>query len=80
MKPSSSEEDKPGFESPQAPLEQMFIDEYLKGKGYNSIKELCHLPENEAKQLMIDACRFASGKLAEIESRAGFQQKIHYEG
>jgi hypothetical protein len=80
MKPPSPEKDKPGFESPQAPLEMMFIDEYLQGKGYASIKELCNLPEDEAKQLMIDACRFASGKLAEIESRAGFQQKIHYEG
>jgi len=80
MKSTTQDKDKPKFESPQAPLESMFIDEYLKGKGYSSIKELCHLPEDEAKQLMIDACKFASGRLAEIESRAGFQQKIHYEG
>jgi len=61
-------------------LEMLLIDEFLKEKGYGSIKELCHLPENEAKQLMIDACKFASSKLAEIESKAGFQKKIHYEG
>ena len=61
-------------------LEMLLIDEFLKEKGYGSIKELCHLPENEAKQLMIDACKSASSKLAEIESKAGFQKKIHYEG
>jgi hypothetical protein len=72
--------ENPNVESPQAPLELMFIDDYLREKGYGSIKELCHLPENQAKQLMIDACKFASARLAEIESRAGFQQKIHFEG
>ena len=76
----SAQKNRSGSESPQASLEMLLIDEFLKEKGYGSIKELCHLPENEAKQLMIDACKSASSKLAEIESKAGFQKKIHYEG
>jgi hypothetical protein len=48
-----------------------------KSKGLSSIKELCKLPENEAKKLMIDSCRFASLKLAEIESRSQFKKEIH---
>jgi hypothetical protein len=67
------------FESPQAPLEMMFIDEYLQNKGFSSMKALCNLPENEAKKLLIDACKFASLKLAEIESRIRFKEEIHYQ-
>jgi hypothetical protein len=77
MKPPTLKKDAPAFDGPQAPLEMMFIDEYLHTKGFSSIKELCNLPENEAKQLMIDACRFASLKLAEIESRAKFRTELH---
>jgi len=71
---------KPEIESPLASLETKLIDEYLKEKGFSSIKDLCRLPENEAKQLMIEACKFASARLTEIESRAGFKEKIRYEG
>ncbi len=76
----NAQNNRSGNDSPQAPLEMKFIDDFLKERGYGSVKELCHLPENEAKQLMIDACKHASARLAEIESRAGFQKKIHYEG
>jgi hypothetical protein len=79
MKSQTQNEDTSEFGGPQAPLEIMFIDEYLEGKGFSSIKELCPLPENEIKTLLIDACKFASLKLAEIEARARFRAEIHYE-
>lgn len=78
MKSLKLEKDAPAFNGPQAPLETMFIDEYLQSKGFSSIKELCNLPENEAKKLLIDACRFASLKLAEIESKAKFRGEMHF--
>ena len=68
--------DTPEIEGPEAALERALIDDYLKHKGY-AFKELCKLPEEEAKQLMIDACRYASLKLAEVESRDTFQKEIH---
>lgn len=77
MKSPTLEKAEPGFDGPQAPLETMLIDEYLQRKGFASIKELCNLPENEAKKLLIEACRFASLKLAEIESRARFRTELH---
>ena len=79
MKLPTYKEEVSGFEGPQGQLETMLIDEYLQSQGYASIKELCHLPEDEVKKLMISACRFASLNLAEIESRARFKKEIHHE-
>jgi hypothetical protein len=79
MKSPTQKEDASEFDGPQAPLEMMLIDEYLLSQGFSSIKELCHLPGNEAKRLLIAACRFASLQLAEIESRAKFRTEIHYD-
>jgi len=79
MESPTLKKDAPTFGGPQAPLEMMFIDEYLQSKGFSSIKALCTLPENEAKKLLIDACKFASLKLAEIESRTKFKEEIHYQ-
>jgi hypothetical protein len=79
MKSPTQKEEASEFDGPQATLEMMLIDEYLLSQGFSSIKELCHLPENEAKRLMIAACRFASLHLAEIESRARFKKEIHHE-
>ena len=63
-------------ENTQADLEMMYIDEYLREKGY-SMNDLSQLPKQEAKRLMIDACRYVSLKLAEVESRARLRSKIH---
>jgi hypothetical protein len=61
---------------PQSALERNFIVEYLKGKGHR-LETLSSLPEEEAKSLMKEACRYASLKLTEIESRAHFRDSIH---
>ena len=61
---------------PQSALERNLIEEYLKGKGQR-LETLAQLPEEEAKVLMREACRYASLKLAEIESRAHMRDSIH---
>jgi hypothetical protein len=66
----------PPVEGPESELECMYIKEYLAGKGYR-FRDLIDLPKDKARQLMIDACNYASGKLAEIESRARFREEIH---
>ncbi len=63
-------------EGPQSTLERKLIKEYLVNKGYHPT-DLRKLPKDVARELMIEACRYASLKLAEVESRARFQQKIH---
>lgn len=79
MKLPIPQQGTPDSNSPQAPLETMFIDEYLQRKGFSSLKELCELPEAEAKKIIVEAFKFASLKLAEIESKAKFRGEIHYQ-
>lgn len=61
----------------QSALEQKYIEEYLQCKGY-SLEDLKDLPKEEIKRLMTEACSYSSFKLAELESRAKFREKIHY--
>jgi len=59
----------------RALLEKGLIDEYLKNKGYDR-KSLKKLPEDEAHRLMTEASIYASGKLAEIETKARYKQTL----
>jgi hypothetical protein len=79
MKTPTLQKDIPIYEGPETHLESMFIEEYLQTKGFSSIKELCNLTEAEAKKILIEACKFASLKLAEIESRVRLTNEIHYQ-
>jgi hypothetical protein len=67
--------DKCCEEGPQSSLERHLIEEYLDSKGYH-LADLRSLPKQEAKRLMEEACRYASLKLAEVESRAHFRSQI----
>ena len=77
MKPTPNSEyvDQCLSEGPQSALEIRIIKEYLLEKGYR-LADLQKLQEAEAKQLMSDACKYASLKLAEVESRAQFREDI----
>ncbi len=70
-------DDQVVFEGPEAELERLLIDQYLRIQGY-TMADLCKLPVEKHKQLMIDACKYASAKLAEVESRDKFTKSIHY--
>ena len=59
----------------RAILEKGLIDEYLRNKGY-SRESLKKLPEDKARRLMTEASIYASGKLAEIETRARYKQNL----
>ncbi len=64
-------------DGPQSSLEKTLLEEYLESKGY-SFKDLCGLPEEQAKALMIEACKYASLKLAHMESTAGIREKLRW--
>ena len=72
------EPEEPVLENPESALEKMLIDQYLQQQGVASVKELCKLPEDQAKQMMINACRFASLKLSQVESTNRLQSEIHF--
>ncbi|MBN1146163.1 MAG: hypothetical protein JXA78_02825 [Anaerolineales bacterium] len=65
------------LKGPLLPLEKKLIEEYLAERGY-SLKNLHQLPEEKAKQLLKEACSYASLKLAEVEAKSQFREKIHY--
>ena len=59
----------------QSGLERAFIREYLLDKGFY-LEDLETMSKAEAKNLMAGASRFASLKLAEMESRSQFRRKL----
>ena len=65
-----------GAEGPQSALERKYLLEYLESKGLN-FENLAELPKDEQQNLMSEASKYASLKLAEVESRAKFRQDIH---
>lgn len=64
------------MEEPHAALEKKYIEEYLHRKGY-TVQNLHELPEEEAKQLMIEASIHASTKLAVVETRKRLLHELH---
>lgn len=64
-------------EGPQSALEKRLIAEYLADKGYKA-EDLQQMNPEQAKELMQEACRYASLKLAEVESKTKFRKDIQY--
>lgn len=64
---------------PNAGLERMFIEEYLRGKGF-SLRVICKLPQALGRRLMVEACIYASTRLAEVETRAQLVRELHGKG
>jgi len=67
--------DKCLSDGPQSALERKLVEEYLQSQGYR-IEDLHKLPEEKVKELMTEACRFASLKLAELEAKSHFREHI----
>jgi len=69
--------DTPRQEDPRAQLERAFIEEYLRSRSH-SLDSLRQLPADEADALLNQASLFASGRLAEVESRAHLVDELHH--
>lgn len=69
---------KNAVNAPQSPLEQQLINDYLNSKGHTR-EDFLTLPIEQVRQLMREACKYASLRLAEIEARSQLRRKIHYE-
>jgi hypothetical protein len=74
---TTKEKGKYPSEGMKATLEQNYIEEYLLSRGYRR-KDLRRLPKKEARQLLIEASRYASLKLEDIESRSRFRDTYHW--
>ena len=67
--------DVSALEDPQGRLERAFIDDYLRSHGYDR-DALAKLTGVQLDLLMRQASTYASGKLAEVESRAEYIDEI----
>lgn len=61
--------------SPESGLDRQLIAEHLLSKGYR-MSDLRNLPEEQRKALMREACVYAALRLANIEAKSKFSQKI----
>ena len=68
--------DVQAMEDPEGRLEQAFIDEYLRGRGFET-STLAALSADRVKELMSAAAAYAAAKLAAIEARAHFVHELH---
>jgi len=71
------EPDIPARQDPIAQLETAFIREFLEQLGHTA-ESLLTLPEPERHLLLEQASRWASSRLAEVESRAHYIHDLHH--
>jgi hypothetical protein len=68
--------DRPPLEEPLAELERQLISAWLAGAGHDP-HALRNRDDEEAKQLLTQASRYASAKLTEIEARSHYVRTLH---
>lgn len=64
------------LQDPQAHLERALIDEYLASRGC-TLSTVGQRPAAERDALLVQATRYAAGRLAEIDARAAYVHQIH---
>lgn len=64
------------LQDPTAQLGKMYIEEFLCSRGY-TWENVCQLPKEEARKLMIEASTYAAVKLAEVYARAHTVEELH---
>jgi hypothetical protein len=74
--PANAAAGLPVSEHPMADLEELFITEYLRNRGY-SPDQLHELPLEASSELLKEASRYATAKLAEVESQTVSMEEVH---
>jgi hypothetical protein len=64
--------------TPHSALEKRLIKEYLSRHGH-TLATLKELPQEERRALMVEACKYASTRMAQVESKVSFRDKIRSE-
>lgn len=69
-------QDEQPTHDPLAEIERHLIDAYVAGAGHD-LSTLLTRKDDEARRLLADASRYASGKLSEIEARSHYLRELH---
>ncbi len=72
----TTQPDRQPLHDPLAELELHLIHAYLAGAGH-ALDELLNRTDDEARRLLTEASRYASGKLSEAESRWRYLHTLH---
>lgn len=67
------------LEEPLAQLERQLISAYVAGAGQD-LETLLARDDEDARKLLAEASLYASARLAEVESRSHYLQKLRGEG
>ena len=71
-------EDNPPLHDLLAELERHLMSAYLAGAGHH-LEELLVRTDDDAKRLLVQASRYASAKLSEVEARSHYLHHLHGE-
>jgi hypothetical protein len=75
---AKNEGQKATLHEPLAELERNLISAYVAGAGHD-LHELLARTDEDARRLLAEASRYASGKLSEVEARWHYLHKLHGE-
>jgi hypothetical protein len=65
------------YERPGSAMEMMLNNNHLRDARISSIKELCELSKDQQNRFMLEACQYASFKLAPAESTYRSRRELH---
>ena len=75
---TTHEEGAPSARDPLAEIEWQLITAYLAGAGHE-LRALLSRHDDDARQLLAEASRYASARLSEIDARAHYMHTLHGE-
>ena len=70
------DQDAPRLDAPLAEVEHHLMAAYLATSGH-TLEELQARADPEARALLADASKYASGKLTEVEARSHYVRELH---
>jgi hypothetical protein len=73
---TTQQRDDQALPNSSARLERAYIDEYLRGQGFDA-EALKKLPRAQATTLMRAASLYASMRLSEVEARSHLMEEMH---
>ena len=72
------QEDRPPLHDLLAELERHLMSAYVAGAGHD-LEELLSRTDDDARRLLVQASRYASEKLSEVEARSHYLHNLHGE-
>ncbi len=73
---TENERERRPLEDPLAELERQLMAAYVAGAGEN-LHDLMARDDEAARRLLVEASRYASDRLTEVEARSHYLRRLH---